>query len=464
MSASQALTKLTIAHLRGSVGSFVLPFERGKNLTVVYGENGTGKSTICDALEMLGKGTVGSLDNRGLGRTYGYWNTISKTAADVAVILETANTACRATIAQGKVNVHPFGAQPRVEVLRRSQILKLLEAQPGDRYKEIHQFIDVTGVEASEKALYQEIRDLNGRLNVAAVQLNANIGELQRLAMAAGQSATGALEWAREAVNRDALTDDSELRALRALQSAYERLGAYPVNLLSAEQAEQQAGNTADSARMRLESALQMAAEGAQAVFEILSAAQTYLGQIPDPMVCPLCERAEGIDGLSARVAERLHTFESFQRAKGDQRRAEGEVERARQEGARLNSQLQRDIDVFDRACDEFAWSDDVVLPDRPVPQGRVALAAWLAATTDVAARWQTAEANRQEQQQFRTALHGALLEYDENRETSDYLNAPAHRFSHSRAPRYHPCPRSSPCDPSSAPSPGGCTRRAGGQ
>lgn len=72
-----ALTTLTITHLRGSVGSFVLPFEVGKGLTIVYGENGTGKSTICDALELLGKGRGGSLDNRGLGKTTAYWNTIS---------------------------------------------------------------------------------------------------------------------------------------------------------------------------------------------------------------------------------------------------------------------------------------------------------------------------------------------------------------------------------------------------
>jgi len=47
----EAPNKLTIKHLRGSVLPFVLPFESGKKLTVVYGENGSGKSTICDALE-----------------------------------------------------------------------------------------------------------------------------------------------------------------------------------------------------------------------------------------------------------------------------------------------------------------------------------------------------------------------------------------------------------------------------
>jgi AAA15 family ATPase/GTPase len=66
---SSALQKLTISHLRGSVVPFALSFEKGKKLTIVYGENATGKTTICDAFEFLAHGRVGSLENRGLGKT-----------------------------------------------------------------------------------------------------------------------------------------------------------------------------------------------------------------------------------------------------------------------------------------------------------------------------------------------------------------------------------------------------------
>ena len=58
-----ALEKITIEHLRGSVKPFTLSFERKKKLTIVYGENGTGKSTICDAFDFLGNKNVGSLSN-----------------------------------------------------------------------------------------------------------------------------------------------------------------------------------------------------------------------------------------------------------------------------------------------------------------------------------------------------------------------------------------------------------------
>ena len=139
-----------------------LPFEKGKKLTVVYGENGTGKSTICDAFEFLGKGKVGSLENRGLGKTNKYWPSVGKKPADVAVTLETSDgSSCRATIVKSDVVANPAASRPRVEVLRRSQILALVEAKPGDRYAAISRFIDVSGVETSEATLRQLIRDLS---------------------------------------------------------------------------------------------------------------------------------------------------------------------------------------------------------------------------------------------------------------------------------------------------------------
>src|SRR5256885_7006043 len=86
------LTKLTIEYLRGSVIPFSLPFEKGKKLSVIYGENGTGKTTICDAFEFIGNGKISSLENRGLGKTSRYWHSVMKKPSDVSVTLETASS------------------------------------------------------------------------------------------------------------------------------------------------------------------------------------------------------------------------------------------------------------------------------------------------------------------------------------------------------------------------------------
>ena len=90
-----SLKSLSIENLRGSVTPFVLNFEKGKKLTIIYGENGTGKSTISDAFDLLGNSKIGSLENRGVGSsTKTYWPSVGKSHSDVKVSLETSSGTC----------------------------------------------------------------------------------------------------------------------------------------------------------------------------------------------------------------------------------------------------------------------------------------------------------------------------------------------------------------------------------
>jgi len=93
---------------------------------------------------------VSSLENRGLGQTIRFWPSIGKSTSDVSVSLETSDGICRATITpSGDVAVVPPEKRPYAEGFRKSQILSLIEAKPGERYAAISRFIDVSGIETS---------------------------------------------------------------------------------------------------------------------------------------------------------------------------------------------------------------------------------------------------------------------------------------------------------------------------
>ncbi len=136
MSTTPPLKSLTITAFRGSSRTFTLPFERGRKLTLVYGENGTGKTTICDALELLAHGRVSSLDGFGLGKGLEkYWPTAGKAVGDLSVALETSAGTVSGKIVGKDVNVTPAVSRPKIELLRREKILDLIRARPADRYE-----------------------------------------------------------------------------------------------------------------------------------------------------------------------------------------------------------------------------------------------------------------------------------------------------------------------------------------
>ena len=65
--------KLNIEAFRGVSGPFTVDFDTRQNLTVLYGENGSGKTTISDAFEFVIDGTSGSLEEKSFGWEISPW-------------------------------------------------------------------------------------------------------------------------------------------------------------------------------------------------------------------------------------------------------------------------------------------------------------------------------------------------------------------------------------------------------
>jgi energy-coupling factor transporter ATP-binding protein EcfA2 len=419
-----SLKKLTIQHLRGSVNAFELAFEPKKKLTIIYGENGTGKSTICDALEFLSKGRVGSLDGRGLGKTNQHWPSVNKSSADVAVTLETVNGVCRATMGKSAVVVQPEGAQPQVEVLRRSQILALLEATPGQRYEAIRRFVDVSAIEASENTLRKLITELNANRDLAAARILENREALIQFWHAAGAPGTDALSWAKTEASREPAAADPELAALLDLETAYVRLAGHPQHIREATAALTTAQATFTLAQEQATAQLATVAQDAGATISVLQAAQHYLQAHPAGEHCPLCGSAEAAQGLAQRVEQRLHAFAALQEALAVQAQAERQVQQAQQHRETLATAARADIAAFEQVRAAFPWSAEVTLPTEPAPHAAKALDMWLAATAALPTHWRQIALARQSQGQFLATLKQALKTYEDNIQGQDELDA----------------------------------------
>ncbi|OAN51139.1 AAA family ATPase [Magnetospirillum moscoviense] len=106
---SSPLKSFSLSAFRGASTPFRLEFEKGKKLTLIYGENGTGKTTICDGFEFLADGRVGSLDDKGLGTQLDkFWPTVGNGGNAISITLETASGACSGTV-QGKNGKRELG-------------------------------------------------------------------------------------------------------------------------------------------------------------------------------------------------------------------------------------------------------------------------------------------------------------------------------------------------------------------
>lgn len=419
-----ALSKLTIEHLRGSVVPFSLSFEKGKKLTIVYGENGTGKTTICDAIEFLAKGKIGSLEGRGLGnKTERYWPSIGKTSADIAVTLQAGTSTCKATILKGKVIPQPDNLRPKVEILRRGQILRLLEAQPAERYAEISRFIDIAGVTNSEDSLKKLIDNLNATRDTAIAVVLANQTSISQFWGTAGKPGKSALSWAEAEVSRDLSSFTTAVSTLAKLRGTYQRLSDYPNKFNEANSALTAAQSELVIAEQQLENAMSNATAGASELVGILEAATPFLAKHPHPENCPLCESNENVANLQNTVTQRLAQFNALQVALRNKTSRDQNVQLAKGKVATLQVDMIRDGKNFEVIRREITFPAEIELPILAVPGKFDELASWLEDTSYLPALWIKCEGAWNEQSKFVETLAKALATYRKNVETQKELD-----------------------------------------
>jgi energy-coupling factor transporter ATP-binding protein EcfA2 len=317
MATKAPLKFIRIKQFRGSTKDFTINFDPKKSLTLIYGENGSGKTTICDAFDFLGNGKVGSLENRGLGQIHPYWPTMGKPTTGILVELMVDGTTWKAQAATRTVAVTPATViPPKIEVLRRSSILRLVQDAPKEKYDALRPFIDISLVEQAETALRNQIKESRSVQNNAANRITENRETLERLRKESGSAELNAMKWASEIIQSPPDDSTDTVKALREAVTAIEALVTLKSLVDVAIQEEKDAEGVLISANELLAKA-EMEAMSNDAAFErILSAAQEHFGKHAVGAVCPLCESAERVDNLVTRVSDRLDNLKALSSAR----------------------------------------------------------------------------------------------------------------------------------------------------
>lgn len=417
MAASAPLKSLTLTSFRGSAATFKLDFEKNKKLTLIYGENGTGKTTICDAFEFLAFERIGSLENRGMGKGLEkFWPTAGKPAAALVVELETHTAKCSGRIVDKKVSVSPVSARPRIELLRHRQILELIQAQPAARYEAIKRFIDIEACERSEEMLRQLGKTLATEKQQAQTAEQENLDALQDFYEAAGSPAgLNTVTWAKQKLAEPTTGLDADIAAIGELRTAFDALKGYPEKLATRQGAVTIAKAALALADQALSAAIATATEGASETLPVLEAGRNYLHAHPQTTECPLCASDENIAGLAAEINARLNALSALRAATADKNTKQVALNNAETAWAQMQADCQKAITTFTAAQTSHQWKATVQLPAVPPPVDSSALPSWLTACEATVEAWPAIEAGWRDESKFLAQLKAAAERYNTN-------------------------------------------------
>ncbi len=316
------LKKLSLDAFRGATQPVSIEFSGSKRLTLIFGENGCGKSSIVDALVFLCNKSLGWLDEVSEPEKE-HLVAINRQRTDLRVQLETEARTWEGRIdGSGQlrkeiIRVTPDNVPPppSVRILRRRQILNLVDTTAGDRYKALRDYIELPGIEKSEKALTDAKKQAEKEFKSARDVLSGAQQIISRLWKEANSPGESEHSWAasKEAEDTASIGKLSAIygKLITAHDAIVERENEVSLELgkVTTAQADY------DAAVEALKAAEQAAAGQSGDLVDLLERAKSYLDGKPDLEECPICEKPNDATALGAELGKRIQSMKAVRDA-----------------------------------------------------------------------------------------------------------------------------------------------------
>ena len=179
------IKKLHVYGYRGITKEANLPLE-GKSL-ILFGESGTGKSSFVDAIEKLLTGKVSGLDGRAMGLSsakHGPSIRVPENAPEIEIIFDNANVFSLDSFPGSlptPIRNYLAAAKQPLFILRRAQILQLIESEPRERGPLLEPFLPLSEWNEIESAFKQSTDTAEQRASESGQALEDVVSELSEL-------------------------------------------------------------------------------------------------------------------------------------------------------------------------------------------------------------------------------------------------------------------------------------------
>lgn len=306
------IEKIEMCSFRGATAAVCLELDTSKPITLIYGENGTGKSTIIDAIDFVLNQEYGSLSERSSARPKTHLPSLGSTAGKLDVTITAGGKKWTGRLDSDGPHTKGPDGRPEATVLRRSQVLQFVNDAPRKRYEALQTFITLPAIEKSEAALRGAFKTKSADYDRAVRDKELADESLNSLWRDEGCPGNKAWDWAKSEVVKDASsligsvsTLSEILRASDASRAANQRVATSSESL----EAAQKALSTVEQELTRLESG---ANSGSSSLISLLEQTVRYLEDRASPDVCPVCESPEHAATLKENVSRRLSEMKSL--------------------------------------------------------------------------------------------------------------------------------------------------------
>lgn len=309
---------IILENFKGATNYITIDFDTSNPVVIIFGENGTGKSTIVDAIDFVCNENFGSIEQRSTtGSKADLLASLGNSADNLKVVAKYAGNKWTGIIGHGrKPESTGSGDRATVKILRRSEILKIVDGQPTDRYEALKSFINVPKTESNENALRIAVNNTNDNLNEAVRAYQQAEQSLKELWEAEGKPDGDYKRWAKSKYEIDATTLakssshlNSIIQKMNNCESALKSSNDADTTYKAAEQSYSEAEQKYNSVRESIKGI-------EKDIVDVLEKAKDFLAKYPSVESCPVCEKPEDATELTDKIDKRLASLKNLIEAK----------------------------------------------------------------------------------------------------------------------------------------------------
>lgn len=307
---NKRITRVELEKFRGATTSTYIDFDASKPIVVIFGENGSGKSTIGNAIDFVCNRSIGSLENMS-GADHKSLVSVGSTETELRVVVHQDTNSWQGTKKGRNISVVPSTGHPRVETLRRKKILQFIEAQPKERYEQIKGFLDFDHIQACEDKLNDAVRTSTRDLETY-LRLRAQAeGALDQHWKSQGSPGKSAEEWAEDKLRQDLRASRATIILLSAAIDGVEALETAHLRFSQANTEYTEAASALEAVKKEVEEASTSESQSRRELVDLLNKMKVVIADPYSVNECPACLSQYDLSKLRSEVDGRIESLKS---------------------------------------------------------------------------------------------------------------------------------------------------------
>ena len=322
--------KIKKVHIRAFRGIPELELELNGRSLLLQGENGTGKSSIVEAIEFFFTGEVSRLEGiKGLSlRRHGPHVNFTHDDVNVEITFDPGNVSLNRDFSSAPSPPDQFNdyfqiTQKGTFILRRSQILEFIMSQPAERFRAIGSIIGIEPLDNVELEMMRLRDELKGKVTSKEEEIKRLIGELSHIIGKDITSVADVLPALNEILKKANLpminsleeVDKHAEEMLKTVKKAesIDKIGAINeiLKITNIPFISQEIVSELEALNEHVKHLLQDQVRVELSVADLLESGRKVIEQ-EKMEICPLCEQKIDRERLLSRIENRLKTLQKL--------------------------------------------------------------------------------------------------------------------------------------------------------